>query len=124
MDLVVQRYMDDMKKLTEAFGNNDMGILKHRIKETNKKINKLQSIVNQLNDTSIVSQFQEKKQELFESIAQFIDKHAAGDFLTLGNIKELSEMLSSYEKFGLLKGLEVLLKDKPEMKEKYSNRMK
>ena len=49
--------MNDMKKLTEAFENDDFGILKRRIAETNRKIKKLSSIVSQLDDSEIIDQF-------------------------------------------------------------------
>ena len=57
MDLVVEKSMEEMKKLTEAFESNDMAVLKNRIRETNRKIKKIQTIVSEMNDPEIMGQF-------------------------------------------------------------------
>ena len=49
--------MEEMKKLTDAFESNDMAILKNRIRETNRKIKKIQTIVSEMNDPEIMGQF-------------------------------------------------------------------
>lgn len=57
MDLVVEKSMEEMKKLTDAFESNDMAVLKNRIRETNRKIKKIQTIVSEMNDPEIMGQF-------------------------------------------------------------------
>ena len=57
MDMVVEKSMEEMKKLTEAFESNDMAVLKNRIRETNRKIRKIQNIVSEMNDPEIMGQF-------------------------------------------------------------------
>ena len=80
--------MEDLKKLTEAFGNNDIPTISFRIKQANKKVKKLDSIVKQLEDSEIQNQFIDKKKELFDSIKYFFLKNS-NEEISLANTKNL-----------------------------------
>ena len=70
-----------------------------------------------------MEEFNEKKDELFESLSEFFLKNASQQEPSLQNTKCLSETLMEMEKFSLLGLLkETLLKGKPELEQKFIDR--